>query len=117
MLAPLVAIMLLAAHIQSRLFSRESWSLSGVIAFVVSTYLGRSPPPEVSSVATSSKIMMAARMAVMLFPIRFIQTEITSSGTVPEYSSGIRSTSEFVIRVQSGAVRFCVNAATSRIIA
>ncbi|KAL1415512.1 hypothetical protein MTO96_006759 [Rhipicephalus appendiculatus] len=87
-----------------------------MIAFIVSTYLGRSPPPEVSSVATSSKIMMATWMAAMLFLTNFIQTEITSSRTVPEYSSEIRSTAEFVARVQSGATRLCLNAATSKMI-
>ncbi|KAL1415518.1 hypothetical protein MTO96_006765 [Rhipicephalus appendiculatus] len=116
MLAPIVAMMLLTAHIQRRLFPREYSSLSGVIAFIVSTYLGRSPPPEVSSVATSSKIMMATWMVGMLFLINFIQTDITSSRTVPEYSSEIRNTAEFVARVRSGTKRLCVNAATSHVI-
>ncbi|KAH7952217.1 hypothetical protein HPB52_020175 [Rhipicephalus sanguineus] len=99
-----------------RLFPSEASSLSGVTAFVVSTYIGRSPPPEVSSVAMSSKIMMATWMVGMLFLINFIQTEITSSRTVPEYSSEIRSTDEFVSRVQSGTTRLCVNIETGDMI-
>ncbi|KAH8024423.1 hypothetical protein HPB51_022932 [Rhipicephalus microplus] len=116
LLAPMVAIILLATWIQRGLFPSDSSPLSGVLAFVVSTYLGRSPPPEVSSVATSSKIMMSSWMVGMLFLINFVQTEITSSRTVPERSSEIKSTAEFIARVQSGTTRLCVNAATSRII-
>ncbi|KAL1415513.1 hypothetical protein MTO96_006760 [Rhipicephalus appendiculatus] len=116
-LAPIVAIILVATRIQRRLLPSESSSLSGVTAFLVSTYLGRSPPPVVSSVAMSTKIMTATWMVGMLFLINFIQTEITSSRTVPEYSSEIRSTADFVARVQSGTARLCVNAATSRVIA
>ncbi|KAH6930383.1 hypothetical protein HPB50_013168 [Hyalomma asiaticum] len=115
-LAPVVVMILLAAHIQRRFSPNDASPLPGVIAFLVSTYLGRSPPPAMRSVATSSKITMATWMFGMLFLINFIQTEITSSRAVPEYSSEIRNMEEFVARIESGARRLCVNTATRNII-
>ncbi|KAH6930385.1 hypothetical protein HPB50_013170 [Hyalomma asiaticum] len=115
-LAPMVVMILLVAHIQRRFSPNDASSLSGVIVFLVSTYLGRSPPPVIRSAAISSKLMMTTWMLGMLFLINFIQTEITSSRAVPEYSSAVRNMADFLERIQSNATGICVNAGTSKMI-
>ncbi|KAL1480845.1 hypothetical protein MTO96_050705 [Rhipicephalus appendiculatus] len=115
-LTPCVAMFFVTLRLQSGLFPNEACSISMASDFLLSTFLGRSPPPGMRSSLMSSKLSISVWTVGVFFLSNFIQMEITASRSIPSHSSEIRHMRQLAEKFDTGAMLPCVSHATSRVL-
>ncbi|KAH6942606.1 hypothetical protein HPB50_008431 [Hyalomma asiaticum] len=108
-MATFAVVFILVLQHRRRFHSEDTFSTSAAAMFLVSSFLGRSPPPGMESRAMSSKILLFSWMLGMLFLGTFIQTSITASRSVPSITAEIKSMRELLERLDDGTILLCTS--------
>ncbi|KAH7938364.1 hypothetical protein HPB49_022804 [Dermacentor silvarum] len=77
-------------------------------------YLGRSPTPLNVPVAVAGRVVLAAWVFGIFILLQFIQTEITASQSVPEYSSALRRIEDLTAQLDAGNILPCMHFGVAR---
>lgn len=108
-LMPVAMTFSLIITVRRRINPDTTIGFSSVGLFLVSTFLGRSPPRSLGPSSASASVMIAAWMMGTFFLLNFVQTEITASRAVPEYSPEIKEVDELTAPLNAGRVLLCTN--------
>ncbi|XP_077498607.1 uncharacterized protein LOC144109680 [Amblyomma americanum] len=109
LLAPFAVVFLLLTRLQLRLYPDQSTSLSAAVNFLATTYLGRSPPPLPCFGTTFMRVFMIVWMFGVSFLLKFTQTTITASRSVPEYTGLLRKKNQLAALLDAGNIKPCLD--------
>ncbi|KAL3190197.1 hypothetical protein MRX96_019745 [Rhipicephalus microplus] len=115
-LTPCVAMFMFLLRLQNLFFPNEASSVSVASDFLLSTFLGRCPPPGMRSTLLSSKLSIFVWSVGVFFLANFVQMEISASRSVPSHSSEIRHMQQLAEKFDTGAMLPCVSLVTSRVL-
>ncbi|KAH7937924.1 hypothetical protein HPB49_017714 [Dermacentor silvarum] len=108
-MVPLAALFVSAFSASGGRDCRQERRFSAWTLFFVGMYLGRSPTPLNMPVAISGIVVLAAWVSGIFILLQFIQTEITASQSVPEYSSTLRRIEDLTARLDAGDILPCMH--------